>query len=47
MLQRYDEMLEASSVETGVGSMMVGDNRDGRFDDPEEGEEEELPATTQ
>jgi len=32
MLERYDDMLDASSVETGVGNLQV-DNRDGRFDD--------------
>lgn len=35
MLERYDAMLDASSVETGVGALQV-DNADGRFDDPEE-----------
>ena len=30
MLARYDAMLDASSVETGIGNLQV-DNQDGRF----------------
>mmetsp|Transcript_30432 Transcript_30432/g.78935 ORF Transcript_30432/g.78935 Transcript_30432/m.78935 type:complete len:190 (+) Transcript_30432:176-745(+) len=35
MLERYDAMLDASAVETGVGALQM-DNGDGRFDDPDE-----------
>ena len=45
MLDRYDAMLDASSVETGVGNLIV-DNRDGRYDDADDDDEEGPDADT-